>query len=259
MKHLAVGPGAVGYFSLLGAVNKMWDQGLMNDLESMSGASAGALLCFMLAVTNFNFRDVMKVSLQVPIYKLKPRIKSLFDSYGLVPRETIRELVTDTIRDVSGKSDMTFGELYERCPKVVYISAHCVELTRTHYFSVLTHPDMSVADALCMSVAVPFLFASIKHGDWHYIDGGSLEGSPCGPYLGQSHENVLILLLKYKDKFDVTSLVGYLHMIFCSLCKMRHVYDFPTKYVDVGDTDVFEFGCPDSAKQKLFAIGYEQC
>ena len=259
MRHLAIGPGAVGYFTLLGAVNKMWDQGLLTDLETMAGASAGALLCFMLAVTNFDFQTVLRVSLKVPIYKLKPRIKSLFDSYGLVPRETIRELVIDTIKDITGESDMTFRQLWERFPKVVYISAHCVELTQTHYFSVLTHPDMSIAEALCMSVSVPFLFSSFKYNDWHYIDGGSVEGSPCGPYIGEKSEDVLVLLLKYKDKFDVDSLFGYMYMIFCSLCKIRRMYDFPTKYIDVGDADVFEFGCKDESKQRLFALGYEQC
>jgi predicted acylesterase/phospholipase RssA len=258
VRNLAIGPGAVGYFTLLGAVNKMWNNGDLTDLESMAGASAGALLCFMLAVTNFDFQSVLHTSLKVPIYKLKPRIKSLIDSYGLVPRETIRELVTDTIKDTIGQSDLTFRQLWERFPKVVYISAHCVELTQTQYFSVLSHPDMSVADALCMSISVPFLFSSFKYNGWHYIDGGSVEGSPCGPFIGQKSEDVLVLLLKYKDKFDVDSLFGYLHMIFCSLCKIRRVYDFPTKYIDVGEADVFEFGCQDTIKQRLFSIGYEQ-
>ena len=260
MKHLVIGPGAVGYFSLLGAVNKLWDTGQLTDLESLSGSSAGALLCFMLAMTNFNFQDILKVSLDVPIYKLKPRIKSLFDSYGLVPRDTIRELIVDTLQVFQPtKTRLTFRELYEMFPKVMYISAYCVELSQIQYFSVLTHPDMDIVDALSMSISVPFLFASIKYNDWHYIDGGSVESSPCGPFLGKSKEDVTVLVLKFKDRFDVSNFFGYLYMIFCSIFKMRYVYDFPTKHIDVADTDVFEFGCENTLKQKLFAMGYEQC
>ena len=128
MKHLAIGPGALGYFALLGALNKLWDSGALTDLETLSGSSAGALLCYMIAMTNFDFGHVLELSLKVQIRRLKPVIKSLIQSYGLIPRETIRSLIQTVF---PGESDITFAQLYKRFPKVVYISAFCVELTQT--------------------------------------------------------------------------------------------------------------------------------
>jgi len=63
-----------------------------------------------------------------------------------IPRDTIRSLIENVFPD---EANLTFRQLYERFPKVVYISAFCVELCQTHYFSVRTHPDMPVIDALC--------------------------------------------------------------------------------------------------------------
>jgi predicted acylesterase/phospholipase RssA len=255
MKHLAIGPGAVGYFALMGALNKLWDSGMLKDLETMSGSSAGALLCCMAALTNFDFVQMMNISLKVPLENLKPQIKSLFMTYGLIPRDTIRDMIIDTM--IPGRNDLTFRELYEIFPKRIYISAFCVQLTQTHYFSVVTHPDMSVIDALCMSISVPFLFSSFRYGEWIYLDGGTIESAPCAPYLGEPREDVMVLRLQFKDTYDVKDFVSYVYMIFSSVCKIRYVYDFPTTYIDIGDTDVLEFSCSDELKIRLFTEGYK--
>ena len=255
MKHLAIGPGALGYFALLGALNKLWDSGALTDLETLSGSSAGALLCFLIAMTNFDFGHVLELSLKVQIRKLKPVIKSLIQSYGLIPRETIRSLIQTVF---PGESDITFAQLYKRFPKVVYISAFCVELTQTHYFSVESHPNMPVIDALCMSVAVPFLFSSFKYGTWHYLDGGSAESSPCGPYLGKPREDVYILRIEWKENYEVSNFSTYIQMILNSMMKCRYNYDFPTCFINVGEEDLFDFACGDSSKQRLFLLGYRE-
>lgn len=256
MKHLAIGPGSLALFALLGAVNKLWDSGALTDLETLSGSSAGALLCYMFAMTNFDFQRILELSLKVELHRLKPVIKSLIQSYGLIPRETIRGLIEDVFPD---ETNLTFGQLYERFPKVVYISAFCVELCQTHYFSVRTHPEMPVIDALCMSVSVPFLFSSFKYGDWHYIDGGSVESAPCAPYLGCPPDDVLVLRVSWKDTYTISNFSTYMQMILNSLCKIRHHYNFPTRCIDVGDQDLFDFGCADSLKYQLFITGFRHC
>jgi hypothetical protein len=188
-------------------------------------------------------------------FNLKPQIKSLFMTYGLIPRDTIRDMIIDTM--IPGRNDLTFRELYEIFPKRIYISAFCVQLTQTHYFSVVTHPDMSVIDALCMSISVPFLFSSFRYGEWIYLDGGTIESAPCAPYLGEPREDVMVLRLQFKDTYDVKDFVSYVYMIFSSVCKIRYVYDFPTTYIDIGDTDVLEFSCSDELKIRLFTEGYK--
>lgn len=252
MKHLALGPGAIGYFSMLGAVNKLWDSGALHDLETISGASAGALLAVMIAVFKFDFEKILQASLDVPIHQLKPKIKTLLVSYGLIPITTTQKMIRDVI------PDMTFKELYERFEKKVYISAYCVEVTKTHYFSVDSHPDMSIIDAVCMSISVPFLFAACTHGDWHYLDGGAAESAPCAPYLGVPYEDVYVIRLDYGNDCEIKDFRGYMSLILSSILKIRHNYDFPTCFLDLGETDIFDFSVTNELKMRLYALGYER-
>lgn len=252
MKHIAIGPGAIGYFSMLGAVNRLWDAGALHELESISGASAGALLAVMIAVFKFDFDKILQASLKVPLKKLRPNIKTLFSEYGLVPRDVTRKLVSDVIPDV------TFEELYKMFPTKVYISAFCVELTKTDYFSVDSHPQMSVVDAVCMSIAIPFLFSACTYGDWHYLDGGAIESSPCAPYLGRPRDDVYIMRIDCKEDYKINDFKGYMSMILGSILRIRHEYNFPTCIIDVKDIDIFDFSAGDELKMKLFALGYEK-
>lgn len=252
MKHLALGPGAIGYFSMLGAVNKLWDSGALHDLETISGASAGAVLAVMIAVFHFDFEKILQASLIVPIHQLKPNIKTLLTSYGLVPSTTTQKMIRDVI------PDMTFKELYTKFKKKIYISSFCVELTKTQYFSIDSHPDMSVVDAVCMSISVPFLFASCTYGDWHYLDGGAAESAPCGPYLGVPYEDVYVIRLDYGNDCKISDFKAYMSLILSSILKIRHNYNFPTCLLDLGNTDIFDFSAKDELKMKLYTLGYER-
>jgi NTE family protein len=248
MKHLVIGPGAIGFFALMGALNRMHEEGSLKDLESLSGSSAGALLVCMTAVYNFDFKKMLWDSTKVPIHKLKPQIKSLFESYGLVPPETIKELVRTCIPDI------TFKELLERFPIKIHLAAYCVELSQTHYFSADTHPDMSIVDAVCMSISVPLLFSSFKHGPWTYFDGAAAETAPCGHL--EHIQDVHILRLRYKETFMIEDLTSYIQLVFRTFMKLRKSYTRPTMYIDLGTVNIMNFQADNIQKLTLFTQGY---
>ena len=248
MKHLAIGPGGLGYFAYLGAVNKLWDEGELKDLESISGASAGALVACMIAFNNFDFKKIIRDSLKVPLSGLKPNIKTLLGSYGLIPTSQLKSMIVGTIDDI------TFEELYKRFPIKIYLSAYCVQLAKMHYFSVDTHPGMLVSDALCMSVSVPFLFSSVKYGDWNYVDGGTTESSPCGHLVNK--DSILIICLKFDSIFKINGFTDYLKKIFVGYLQMRKRYPWPTIRIELGNTDVMDFEMSEKSKLGLYITGY---
>ena len=251
MKHLAIGPGGLGYFALLGSANKLYDDGHLKDLETLSGASAGALVVMMIAVNNFNFQEILHKSLTVPLSAFKFTIKCLFESYGLVSRETIRELVMTHIPDI------TFQQLYDIFPYKVHIAGYCVELSKTSYFSVDTNPEMSIVDATCISISVPILFSSYKFGPWTYFDGGAVEAVPCGHLLGK--DSVVAIQLTYKNNFyDDVNLPKYLIMILNGIFSLRRTYDVPTIQIYLHDWNVSNFNASDMEKVQLFIEGYDK-
>lgn len=260
MKHLVIGPGAMSYFLFLGALSALSDKGVLNDLETISGASAGSLLGFMFILMKGNVADIFKESADIPVQTImKPNIKALFTSYGLVKSKKILGLLKKLTVARCGLESPTFADLYAYWPIKLYVSACCVDLSTTHYFSVDTHPEMSVHDALCMSIAVPFLIQSVKYGEWHYIDGGTLEETPCGAILDQSPGDVHVIMIG-ESTARVNNLRTYGYQILWSAFTLRHKYRmFSGTCIDTGDLDIFDFSMSLDTKVKTFVKGYTSC
>ena len=260
MKHLAFGPGAMGYFMYLGALSALSDASALNELQSISGASAGALLGLVYLLGKGDIQKMLEYSLAVPIKDvMKPNIKVLLKSYGLVSTKKVRGVFADTVRTFIGKDDVTFAELYAHMPVKFHVAACCIDLHATHYFSIDTAPSMSVLDAVCMSVSIPFLFQSNRHGPWRYIDGGTLEAIPCGPFIGRDPKTVLAFGIADEWKSDVKDLKTYALCILGAALTLRQKYPmFPYIGLFAGDMDIFEFGASNDAKLRMFTTGHAQ-
>jgi len=247
----------MGFFMYLGVISKLKREGQLDDLEAISGASAGALLGFLFCMTKGDPTKVLDFALSVPLnHIMKPNIKSLLKNYGLIPYTKIRKVFVGACQTFTGKDDVTFQELYDLYPVKLHVSAYCVDFMKTVYFSVDTTPSMSVLDAVCASVAIPFLFSSVKLKDgWNYIDGGAAESVPGGPFLGQE---ALAMKLAWNRLEKVKDLKTYAISILYSTMKLRHMYDFPLMDLDLQGEDMFDFGASNDSKLKMFLRGYEQ-
>jgi predicted acylesterase/phospholipase RssA len=259
MRHLAIGSGAMGFFMYLGVIAKLKRAGRLDDLEEISGASAGAVLGFLFCATKGDPTKSLDYALNVPVKQLmRPNIKSLLRDYGIVPTSKVRKILAEACRKFFGKDDVSFQELHEWHPIKFHVSAYCVDLMKTVYFSIDTTPTMSVLDAICASVAIPFVFSSVKLADgWNYIDGGSAESIPGGPFLGRL--DVLALRLGWNGtKTEVKDLKSYALNILYSTMKLRYGYDYPTLELNIPDGAAFDFSASNEGKIRLFLMGYEQ-
>jgi hypothetical protein len=260
MKHLAFGPGAMGFFMYLGALSALSDVGALNELESISGASAGALLGVLYAVAKGDITRLLDICVTVPFKEAtKPNIKVLLSSYGLVSTKKLAKLISDACVQFTGRTDFTFAELYAHNPIKIHVSACCVDLKKTHYFSVDTTPDMSVTQAICMSIAIPFVFQSVKRGPWRYIDGGTLEAIPCGALVGVDPKTALAFHISDEWDYEVKDFKSYAFCILGAAMGLREKYiAFPRLGLSAGDINVFDFGISNDAKIRLFVSGHAQ-
>ena len=261
MKHLVVGPGAMAYFSFMGALSALSDKGALNDLETISGASAGGLIGFMYILAKGNTHAMFEMSSEIPIKTvMKPSIKSLLKTYGLVSSKKIQSVFVDVTRKAMQKDSVTFAELWDHWPVKLYISACCVDLSSTHYFSVDTHPEMSVHEALSMTVAVPFLIESVCRSGLHYIDGGTLEETPCTAVLHHAPDSVHVIRLDSEFASNIKSLRTYGLSLVGAAFSLRHKYrKFQTTTVLTEDVDIFDFALSHESKLLLFVRGYTSC
>jgi hypothetical protein len=258
VKHLVVGPGAMGYFMYLGVLTKLKQEGQLADLEEISGASAGGLVCFAYLLSKGNIPDVLDYSMNIPIGTLmKPSIKSLLTNYGLVSPKKIRKILVDMCKKFTGKTDLTFKQLYEWNPIKLHIPTYCVDFMKTVYFNIDSAPDMSVLDAVAATIAVPFLFAPVKLADgYNYIDGAMFEAIPAGPFVGRP--DVLAIRIGWGRLTEIKNLKTYALSILNSVMKMRHVYTIPVHDIDAPNIDVYDFGASNENKLKMFMVGVSQ-
>lgn len=257
VKYLAIGPGAMGYFTFLGALTRLKQAGRLDELEEISGASAGALLAFVFALAKGDTTKVLDFTLTVPIKQMmKPNIKSLLKDWGLISNSKLHTVFSDMTEKFTGKRIVTFKELYDWWPVKIHMASYCVNTSKTVYFSVDSTPGMNVVDAVCATIAIPFIISSAKLNDgWHYIDGATAEAIPCGPFLARQREDVLVMAFEWGLVPEIKDIKSYALALITTQMRSRATYDFPILNLNSGDVDIFDFSAGQEQKLKLFMKG----
>ena len=249
MKYLVLGPASMGIYSLIGSLKAL--ESKLIDVKEISGSSAGSILALLLAL-GMSVDEILEVSLSLNIPDfVKLRIGSFFNKFGFVDLGPIREKLVE----VCG-CDPTFDELEMK----IYVSAYCLNSSSTEYFSKDTHPDMKVIDAVCMSMAIPLIFACGRYEGKTYIDGGTQEQYPMTPFLGKKPHEVTCIKLKMDRVYqeEINNPRQFVESLIRSTLTNRVEYSEYTKMIEinVADTNIFDFNMPYEDKVKLYNIGY---
>jgi predicted acylesterase/phospholipase RssA len=119
---------------------------------------------------------------------------------------------------------------------------------------------MKVIDAVCMSIAIPLIFACGKFEGRTYVDGGTQEEYPMTPFLDKKPTEVTCIKLKMDRVYqkEINNPRQYVESLIRSSLSNRVNYGENTKFIDinVGDTNIFDFNMSYEDKIKLYNIGY---
>jgi len=253
MKHLCIGPGGTGIFTIAGFLKR--HESSLEQVEEISGSSAGAILGLFLAL-GFSMDHIVELLFSADMQKfVKINVRSFFNNFGFVDTSPIRD---EFVRLCGG--DPTFSEL----DKKFYVAAFCLNTGDTVYFSRDTHPDMKVIDAVLMSMSVPLIFSTARFEGYTYTDGGTTEAFPVTPFLGKKPHEILCIKLKSTKKYqeDIRNHVQFLEALLRSTMNNRHasvVDNTRVVELDVGDLNVFDFSIDLETKLRLYTKGYDHC
>jgi predicted acylesterase/phospholipase RssA len=248
MKYLILSPGSLGFYTLLGYLTKIEHE--LDEVEEISGASAGAILGFLL-LSKYSLKEILDVTLPIDLEELtKVDLKTFINSFGFINHELIKQKLIE----IWG-GNPTFSEL----PKKLHISAYCLNTLEVEYFSRDTHPDMRVTDAVCASISIPILFAAYDFNGKKYTDGGTSEYIPVMPFLHKNFSDVMCVLIHHNStecaKLD--NILDYFLSLALSAYKHRRTYDnVPTKLLDVSHMNILDFKASLETRLKLFMIGH---
>jgi len=258
MKYLGLGPGGLGIFALSGFMKAIEHQ--LDDLEEISGASAGAVLGFLYLTQGRSVSKAFDVALGTPYKELaKYNLNSFLTDYGFIPH-------TAVLKHMLGISPDTFQELYEKTKIKFHVAAFCVESGKTEYFSVDSHPDLQVAETMCMSISVPIIFSAYRFNGRHYIDGGTHESLPVNPLLKYPAEDVIYIKISNQREGGVDRKIENLsdflgRFLGCAVAlstynyeNLKNIHEIP-----LDDTDTLDFaGVTYDTQVKLFIRGYQR-
>jgi len=249
MKYLVLGPASMGIYSLIGSLKAL--ESKLVDVKEISGASAGSILALLLAL-GMSVDEIFEISLSLNIPEfVKLRIGSFFNKFGFVDLVPIR----DKLVEVCG-CDPTFDELDMK----IYVSAYCLNSSTTEYFSRDTHPKMKVIDAVCMSMAIPLIFACGKYDGKTYVDGATQEQYPMTPFLDKKPHEVTCIKLKMDRVYqeEINNPRQFVESLIRSVVTHREEYSKYTNLIEihVGDTNIFDFSMSYEDKIRLYNTGY---
>ncbi len=239
----------MGIFALIGGLKARESQ--LVDVQEISGSSAGSILTLFLAM-GMSVDEILETAVSINISNFfKIKLGSFFTKFGFVDMQPIRKKLVD----ICG-SDPTFDDLEMK----IYISAFCLNTSETVYFSKDSHPDMKVIDAVCMSMAVPFIFSCGTYMDKTYVDGGMKEEYPLTPFLDKKPYEItcmkVIINQIYQEDINTPRL--FVETLVRSALSNREKYEKPVEELEIhiGDTNIFDFSMSYEEKIRLFNTGY---
>lgn len=249
MEYLVLGPAGMGIFAILGSITKYKDD--IKNVKEISGSSAGAIVALALAL-ELPLHDILDRLLSVDFENvMKYKIKNFITKFGFIDTTIIRNLILDAFR-----CNPTFSEL----KKKVIISAYCLNRTKTEYFSVDTHPNMKVIDAVCMSVAIPTIFTPVHYNGMLYIDGGTKEQYPITPFIDKKPEKIMCICVENKDVYieNIGNIRGYMFALMMSSMRISDTNTLALgKMVtlDIERKDMFDFAMNHENKLRMYMKG----
>jgi predicted acylesterase/phospholipase RssA len=184
IKNLIVSGGSTKTIAVIGCLKYLEEQGLLVDIKTFVGTSAGSLVCFFL-VLGYTVGEMVQMlkhdffgeGLHVlgldELYTLE-----MLNSFGMDSGLGIMRFLADVLFLKLQKRDVTFLELAKLTGKNLVVGVANITQQRSEHFCVDNQGTTSVLTALRMSVSLPFIFTPVRFGDDLYVDGGIYEALP---------------------------------------------------------------------------------
>lgn len=191
-KNLVFEGGGVKGIAYGGALEILEQSQITPQIERVAGTSAGAITATMVAL-NYTAAEFIDIMMGLDFKKLEDGSDlggpvRLIERYGWFKGDYFLNLMQSYIKQKAGDARATFQDLKEgnRGFKDLYIFGTDLSQQAVQEFSYGQTPDVAVADAVRISMSIPFFFEA-RHFDQDgqdnvYCDGGVLNNYPISTF-----------------------------------------------------------------------------
>jgi len=186
-KNLVFEGGGVKGIAYAGALEELDIMGILMGVKRVAGTSAGAITATLLSV-GYTPKEISIIVGGTDFKKFEDNtflfvrdIIRLFKKFGWNKGEVFKKWLGDLIEKKTGSPDFTFSEMYKANDKYkdLYIVVSNLTKQRADVLSYETSPNMSIRDAVRMSMSIPLFFESTSNIDGDVIvDGGVVMNYP---------------------------------------------------------------------------------
>ena len=264
-KGLVLAGGGVLGTVHVGALSELFKLGYKFDY--FVGSSIGAFICTLLSC-RCPIQDMIYMMMNLDysaIYGGNVCLSGMYNTFknkGWYNTNKLREMYSNVIKDLCGKSTITFQEIYKQYGTHLAMTATHLSTSSIVFFDRNTHPEMSVVDACVYSSTAPFVFTSNE-----YVDGGLIDNYPIGYMHDLIGEESTLGINFHKTSTHTQrnpdTLLNFIHIITDIILEQAfelHLTEEGIKNtitVNIPDISSFKLSISNSEKEKLFKYGVD--
>jgi len=266
IKHLVISGGGPIMIQILAAIQELENNKYlnMNEIESIYGTSAGAILAVMFSL-NFDWQTLNDYIIKRPwqdVFSIK--VQNILDSYskkGIFDSKTVEKCFKPLFDAKDISLDITLEDFYKLTNKEIHLFSFEINEYKLFDISYKTHPTLKLLTAVQMSCALPVLISPVFLDDKCFLDGGVTCNYPLNFCIesGKNPDEILGFKNKYSDnKTSITSestLLDYIiNFLFKAILSMENNYEQPIiKNQVICDTSYVTFDTLRSATSSVEA------
>jgi NTE family protein len=189
-KNLVFEGGGVKGIAYGGTLEVLEQSQITPQIERVAGTSAGAITATMVSL-NYTAAEFINIMMSLPFEKFEDGSDlggpvRLIEHYGWFKGDYFLSLMESYIEQKTGDGRATFRDLTEKYRergfKDLYVFGTDLSQQAVQEFSYRATPDVAVADAVRISMSIPFFFEARSYGGNVYCDGGVLNNYPISTF-----------------------------------------------------------------------------
>lgn len=191
-RNLVFEGGGVKGLAYCGLLKQMEERGLLKDVRGYAGASAGAIVATLCAV-GYNVDELTEIIketdfsdfLDKDLTGLFGEMYHLIKEFGEHSGNYFHHYISEFIKKKTGDPRYTFKNLLKDKGVTLVVVTTDINEMKSVYFSPYNNGDTVIADAVRMSMSIPFLFYPVKFGKHLCVDGGLINNYPLHVFDGE--------------------------------------------------------------------------
>ena len=185
-RNLVFEGGGVKGIAYVGALNKLDEEGILQNIERVAGTSAGAMVAVLVGL-GFTTQEISDILWDIKFQNFLDSswgvirdTNRMLKEYGWYKGDYFRSLMAEFIKRKTNDSEITFKDLETmrkegKAFKDIHLIGADLTTGYSKVFNSKNTPDVKIADAARISMSIPLFFAAVKDDGHIFVDGGLLD------------------------------------------------------------------------------------